>query len=197
MKKIITHELNNLALPIFPLPVFVLPGGKVRLRVFEAKYIKMLSLISSHQMFVIQLTSKSPLIDNNDWGSLVKIQDFNQGEDGILEIDIHCNVLVHLSQMKLDEHNLTFAKVKPLAHWAENHLNESPLPSVLASSLNDIMSNDTLLRHLYPQRAIQNSHWVVARWLELLPMSLMLKNQFVKVNDFSQAKDFVTSVIYK
>lgn len=197
MKNIIERELNNLALPVFPLSVFILPEGKARLRVFEIKYIKMLSMISSHQMFVIQLTSKPFNIERNNWGSLVKIQDFNQGEDGVLEIDVHCCALVKLSSIHLKENNLAFAKATSLSHWAHKSEDQRMSPSELSSALNDIINNNTLLNHLYQHRALNNSHWVIARWLELLPVSLKIKSQFVKLNDFSQAKDFIDSVIYK
>ena len=101
----------NLTLPVFELSVFILPEGKMRLRIFETKYLKMLSMISSHQMFVIQLTSKPAGAEHNNWGSLVKIKDFNQGEDGVLEIEVHCCALVQLADITLDKNNLVFGKI--------------------------------------------------------------------------------------
>lgn len=197
MKKILAQDSNNLSFPVFPLSAFILPGGKIRLRIFEEKYLRMLSLISSHQMFVIQQVSQSSVLANNYWGSLVKIEDFNQGEDGLLEIDVHCRELVNLSETKLDENNLAFSKIKPFIHWSQNNIDEDISSSVLTTSLNDLINNDNLLCHLYQRKALNNIHWVVARWIELLPVSLKVKNQFVSVNDFSQANDFVNSVIYK
>ena len=195
MKNIIEQDLNHLSLPIFPLSVFILPEGKLRLRIFEAKYVKMLSLISAHQMFVIQLTSKTEDIKPNDWGSLVKIQDFNQGDDGLLEIDVHCCALVQLLNIKSDKNNLAFANVKPLYHWSQNNVDDSKVSSELDIALNEVMNRNALLSRLYQHRLLKNSHWVIARWLEILPISLAVKNQFVRGNNFSQAKDFVNAVI--
>ena len=155
----------------------------------------MLSLISAHQMFVIQLTSKTEDIKHNDWGSLVKVQDFNQGDDGLLEIDVHCCALVQLSNIKSDKNNLAFAEVKPLQHWSQNNVDDSSTSSELEIALDEVLNSNTLLSRLYQRRLLKNSHWVIARWLEILPISLTVKNQFVRGNNFSQAKDFVNAVI--
>ena len=67
----------------------------------------------------------------------------------------------------------------------------------LGTALNDIINNNTLLNHLYQYRSLNNTYWVTARWLELLPVSLKIKSQFAKINTFTHAKDFVDSIIYK
>lgn len=195
MKNIIEQDISYLSLPIFPLSVFILPEGRLRLRIFEAKYIKMLSLISAHQTFVIQLTSKTEDIKHNDWGSLVKIKDFHQGVDGLLEIDVHCCSLVQLSNIKFDENNLAFAKIKPLEHWSQNNDDDSMTSSELEIALNEVINSNVLLTRFYQHRLLKSSHWVIARWLEILPISLTVKNQFVLENNFYQAKGFVNDVI--
>ncbi len=197
MKNIIEHELKNLTLPVFELSVFILPEGKMRLRIFETKYLKMLSMISSHQMFVIQLTSKPAGAEHNNWGSLVKIKDFNQGEDGVLEIEVHCCALVQLADITLDKNNLVFGKITYRNHWSQNSTDENMTSLELGTALNDIINNNTLLNHLYQYRSLNNTYWVTARWLELLPVSLKIKSQFAKINTFTHAKDFVDSIIYK
>lgn len=188
--------MKNSTFPIFPLPVFILPGGKVRLRIFEKKYQKMLSLISAHQTFVIKLVSES-FINDNHWGSLVKIMDFNQGKDGLLEIDVLCVSLVYIMQFESDENNLTFAQITPFLHWSQNQVEESMSSKELAKLLNDVMNNSEILSQLYQSRPLENIHWVIARWIELLPVKLTVKNLFGSIDSFPKAKDFVNSVIYK
>eukprot|EP00487_Bulimina_marginata_P007375 TRINITY_DN2842_c0_g1_i1.p1 TRINITY_DN2842_c0_g1~~TRINITY_DN2842_c0_g1_i1.p1 ORF type:complete len:160 (-),score=12.50 TRINITY_DN2842_c0_g1_i1:48-527(-) len=155
MKNILEQILAILPLPIFPLSVFILPEGKLRLRIFEAKYVKMLSLISAHQMFVIRLTSKTEDIKHNDWGSLVKVQDFNQGDDGLLEIDVHCCALVQLSNIKSDKNNLAFAEVKPLQHWSQNNVDDTMASSELEIALDEVLNSNTLLSRLYQRRLLK------------------------------------------
>ena len=70
--------MNNepLTLPIFPLPVFILPGGIIRLRIFEPRYLKMIKIATQGEGFVIWLnpqTSEKPMIK---WGSWVEVVKF-------------------------------------------------------------------------------------------------------------------------
>ena len=197
MKNILAQETTPKHLPVFPLPVFILPKGKARLRIFEPKYLTMLSLISNHQCFVIQLTPSLPEMEGSNWGSLVKIQDFNQGDDGILEIDVLCNSLVHLSHVKQEENDLNYAQISPFTHWSQSKVDESMAYEVLAEALNSILDNNVMLNELYQTRPLNNAHWVVARWIELLPLSITVKNLFVQADSFSSAKSFVDSIIHQ
>ncbi len=197
MKDILESQVNENYLPVFPLSVFILPEGKVRLRLFESKYLRMLSLIANHQCFVIQLTPSLPVMKNNSWGSLVEIQDFNQGDDGILEIDVLCKSLVYTGNIYKDDNELTFTQVTPFSHWSETIADKSMSSEVLANELNNIFEDNDMLNGFYRTRPLDNIHWVVARWIELLPLSATIKNLFVHIDSFSSAKDFVDSVIYK
>jgi hypothetical protein len=197
MKHILEQKMDEKHLPVLPLPVFVLPDGKVRLRIFEKKYLKMLSLIADHQSFVIQLTSSSTTARTSYWGSLVKIQDFNQGEDGILEVDVLCMSLVNIDNTSIDKNELIFANVTPFSHWSQESTNENMTSKMLASALNNTLERNDMLSQFYQTRQLNNVHWVVARWIELLPLSVSVKNLFVQIDSFSSAKEFVDSVIFK
>jgi hypothetical protein len=197
MKHILEQKMDEKHLPVLPLPVFVLPDGKVRLRIFEKKYLKMLSLIADHQSFVIQLTSSSTTARSSYWGSLVKIQDFNQGEDGILEVDVLCMSLVNIDNTSIDKNELIFANVTPFSHWSQESTNENMTSKMLASALNNTLERNDMLSQFYQTRQLNNVHWVVARWIELLPLSVSVKNLFVQIDSFSSAKEFVDSVIFK
>jgi len=194
MKNILELDIEKQRFPVFPLPVFMLPGGKARLRVFEAKYLKMLSLVSSHQHFIIQSINTWSK-ENESWGSLVKIQDFNQGDDGILEIDVECSSLVNLYSPTNDNNDLTFAWTKPFHHWSQSKVDGSLPTSVLSTALNDAIASSPILKNLYQHKALENNYWVIARWLELLPLKNSLKVFFIKESSFDSAKSFVKSIV--
>ncbi|MDP2562160.1 LON peptidase substrate-binding domain-containing protein [Psychrobium sp. 1_MG-2023] len=188
--------MNNFNLPIFPLPVFLLPHGRMRLRIFEAKYLSMVSMASELGGFVIQLTSPEQGLSHVKWGSLVEIKDFNQGPDGILEIDIYCQSLVHIGQEKVDEQGLSLAMMTKFSHWSQFHQTSLPI-STLGSVLDSIISQHEILSDLYRVKELRCAHWVVARWLELLPISLKVKNSFIHMNNLEQTKEFIESIVYK
>jgi Lon protease-like protein len=48
---------------------------------------------------------------------------------------------------------------------------------------------------LYPEQHFDQGDWVVARWLELIPVKLAEKNLFVDKDSYSQAKELLQSII--
>lgn len=188
--------MSNLFLPIFPLQVFLLPAGKMRLRIFEAKYKKLISIASAKGGFIIKPRAETETVNNINIGSLVEVHDFNQGKDGILEVDVYCRSLVSITALKADD-TLTFGSVESLAHWSQESRGLGSSLSALASTLNEVITEDNMLNSLYPDKILTNEAWVIARWLELLPINLTVKNSFFNANGFKHAKGLVESIVYK
>jgi hypothetical protein len=129
------------------------------------------------------------------WGSWVEIINFDQGEDGVLEIDVMCKSLVMIKNMTTDIDNLHFGSVECTEHWSE--MPASINNEELATSLDNVFKENENLNELYPQKILNNPHWVLARWLEILPIELNVKNAFVVSYTFKEAKEFVESVIFE
>ena len=201
MKRILEYEQQseldmkdtNLTLPIFPLPVFLLPDGITRLRIFEPRYLKMVKIATQGEGFVIWLNSyesEKPIIE---WGSWVEVVNFDQGKEGGLEIDVKCKALVDIQSIEIDADNLHFGTVCETFHWSQG-IDESP-GSELGDSLEEVLENDNMLSELYSDRHSRNTNWVVARWLEILPVNLAVKSTFVDIHNYDEAKHFVKSII--
>lgn len=186
---------SNLTLPLFPLPIFLLPEGITRLRIFEPRYVKMIKRAIQGQGFVLWMhTAEEPFLELN-WGSWVEIINFGQGEDGILEIDVKCKALVEILSLDKDTDNAYFGQVTEISHWSQVMVN---MPShALSQSIEDVFENTPQLNELYPEKGTDKMNWVIARWLELLPVSLMVKSSFVEKYSFEEAKSFVQSIIGK
>ena len=75
-------KTNYTNLPIFPLSVFLLPEGMTKLRIFEPRYLKMVSIASKGQGFVIWAKGDNKSISDSPWGSWVEIINFDKAEDG-------------------------------------------------------------------------------------------------------------------
>ncbi|WP_160061564.1 LON peptidase substrate-binding domain-containing protein [Psychromonas sp. L1A2] len=185
---------KTINLPIFPLDIFLLPGGITRLRIFEAKYLKMVGLSSTLGGFIIS-SNKQDQGDSSRWGSWVEIVNFDNGEDGVLEIDVKCKSLVHLSITESDIDNLQFADVNEISHWSEKNSTSDLI--LLSESLLSVFENNALLNNLYPNKLTSNPYWVVSRWLELLPIPFDVKNDFVFNSSYMEAKKLVNSIISK
>ena len=129
--------MPTINLPIFPLPIFILPQGITRLRIFEARYLKMVSLAMKNQGFVILSNDKDDKSNASHVGSWVEIINFEQSDDGILLIDVHCKCLVDIQSISQDSMKLHHGDVAPIAHWSEVNLDEttSDLSTSLSLSL--------------------------------------------------------------
>ena len=187
-----TMNNHNIELPLFPLSIFLLPGGITRLRIFEPRYLKMVAIASSG--FVISKAQNSHV---ERWGSWVEIINFDQGEDGVLEIDVRCNSLVNLHPLKTSDNNsiegVQFASVTEISHWSQKKATTDL--GKLTGSLMSLFDTHDLLKELYIEKITENPYWVVARWLELLPIPFEVKNSFVSHSSYVEAKKLVNSII--
>tara|TARA_R110002167_G_scaffold40521_3_gene124464 strand:- start:555 stop:1124 length:570 start_codon:yes stop_codon:yes gene_type:complete len=185
--------MTTVNLPIFPLPVFLLSQGLTRLRIFEKRYLKMVAHAMKHDGFVILAYEKAENVSDMPTGSWVEIVNFDQGDDGLLLIDVRCKCLVDINAMTQDQDKLHHGDVSVKAHWSDSGIDETADP--LAQSLSKVFDDNVELNALYPTPYFSQSSWVVARWLELLPVNIDEKRLFVESGSFSAAKEFLQSII--
>ena len=183
----------------FPLPVFLLPGGITKLRVFEQRYIRLVQEAAGDTGFAITcpLMSFDPSCDEYNWGSWVKIVDFETGDDGLLHIDVQCIEMVKLKDLTIDDDGLKRGNVELYRHWAENLDADRSEDNILSQPLRHLFEQHTFLQNLYKQPLFESQPWVVSRWLELIPLQDEDKNRFVDPCSFEQAKDFVLDILKK
>lgn len=195
---------------LFPLPVFLLPGGITRLRVFEARYIRLVQESAGDIGFVIVPLGNLPIIDGQQcletqevkkesWGSFVKIIDFEKGEDGLLLIDVMCENLVHIQSVEQEQDGLRKADIALLDDWVNDDINQSKAyqeaTNTLSLQLKQIFDLNPELEDLYAETHFDDPVWVCQRWLELLPLSPQEMNVFVQPAAFNQSIQFLTSVV--
>ncbi|WP_157673871.1 LON peptidase substrate-binding domain-containing protein [Cognaticolwellia beringensis] len=185
--------MTTINLPIFPLPIFLLPQGVTRLRIFEARYLKMVSLAMKNKGFVIVTHDNDEKNNTVQVGSWVEIINFDQGEDGILLIDVRCKCLVDIKAITQDQDNLHHGDVAVKNHWPEISLDQTT--DKLATSLCKLFRENTELSALYPKQHFEQADWVVARWLEIIPVELAEKSLFVNKDSFNQAKQLLQRII--
>jgi len=182
-------SITSTILPMFPLSVFLLPGGITRLRIFEARYLRMVGLASDGFVIVPKIENKQDL----HWGSWVEIINFDQGNDGVLEIDVRCKSLVKITVVNVADDQLTFVDTEDMTHWSQKQASTDL--GKLTGSLLSLIDNNALLQDLYVDKAMANPYWVIARWLELLPIPLDIKHQFISPRSYQEAKKLVNSII--
>lgn len=188
-------KTSKVTLPIFPLPVFLLPHGITRLRIFEPRYLKMVSIAAKGDGFAILLNTKDKAVAETHWASWVDIVNFDQGNDGMLIIDVKCKALVEIESMTTEADNLRFGVFHQVEHWSQNESDD--IVKKLSSSLLKVFNENNELSNLYQDKFFGNAHWVVARWLELLPTDVSAKCIFANDHSYEQAKEFVQTIIFQ
>jgi len=174
----------GLKIPLFPLSSIVLPGGKLPLRLFEPRYIRMVSLCMKEEIgFGVCLAQSSG--ENSDTllpypiGTLTKIVDFDQGEDGLLQITAVGVQEFRLAGYEQEADKLLIGEVE-----LQDRPDRFAMPmefSSLAVKLSQIL--DHLEPHIsFPDRDLDDAEWVCNRLLELLPIDAGEK--FEMLNSF-------------
>ena len=147
---------------IFPLPIFILPEGYTRLRIFEPRYLTMVkNALKTNSGFVLCTFEHDTPFNISAQGCLMDIIDFDQDESGMLLIDVFASKSVQLDQVALEE----------------------------------VFSNNPQLQSLYKHTQFNQLTWVVARWLEILPISIEKKQQLAFETNFDNLLNFLHTVI--
>lgn len=168
-------------LPLFPLPVCLLPEGYSQLRIFEPRYKRLVSeALKSGQGFGMCMLSddgKSIL----PIGTVAHIIDFETLSDGLLGISIKGSHRFKINAIDLESDGLKRADVTLLPDWPAAQLGDDD--EQLKQLLNKVMAQfPKQLRH-YQESDFENAAWTCQRWLEILPLKSSEKQACIASTD--------------
>ncbi|HEY0924724.1 LON peptidase substrate-binding domain-containing protein [Rheinheimera pacifica] len=172
-------------LALFPLNSFILPEGRMRLRVFERRYVRLVSEASAGKRD-FALAQINPYVSQQHADRIlplatrVKIEDFEQLEDGLLGITIAGIERVKITRRWLEPDQLHVAMTEPMANWATTDVNAEYTP--LIRQLQKLLQEYPALNQLYPTPKYTDAAWLASRWLELIPMQPALKQKLAQEN---------------
>lgn len=190
-------------LALFPLPIFLLPKGRTRLRVFEPRYKRLVKESVGDKGFVILPFDNLPNLDDPicRWGSHVKIVDFETGNDGLLHIDVECVGMVEVDDFDVEFDELKRGNCTEKPHWPLNTVDPefalSDDAARLSENLSMLFQQNPELNQLYPTTDFDSKVWVCRRWLELLPLKRSEQNVFAQPNSFRRAFQFLSSIVFE
>tara|TARA_Y100001956_G_scaffold12620_1_gene11823 strand:- start:1373 stop:1972 length:600 start_codon:yes stop_codon:yes gene_type:complete len=158
---------------LFPLSSIVLPEGKMRLRVFEERYKRLVvDALKQDGLFGICLFEKQHRVEDSELssvGTLVQIIDFEQLDDGLLGITVTGLKRFMIRRVRTEHDGLRFAKVEWLPNWQVKELCQQG--ETLSLKLQEVYTQFEQLNKLYDQKFFDDETWVSQRWLEILPLS--------------------------
>ncbi len=165
-------------LALFPLSSFLLPRGRMKLRVFEPRYIRLVKeSLSDKRAFA--MATLNPFVSQQHPDRIlplvckVQIEDFETLPDGLLGITLRGVGRYHIVKRWQEEDKLHVAEVAPQPDWPDVTLTDEQ--QVLATSFAELLAEYPQLAELYPQPQLDDAAWLAGRWLELLPMQPALK----------------------
>lgn len=170
-------------IPLFPLSSIVLPGGRLPLRLFEPRYIRMISECMKQEAgFGICLAQNSEVVNTEPYplGTLARVIDFDQGSDGLLHITVIGEQEFTVESFTVEKDGLLIGEVE-----FQDRPGHSAMPSAysaLSVKLSQIL--DHLEPHIsFPDRDLDDAEWVCNRLLELLPIDAGEKYEMLRSFD--------------
>jgi hypothetical protein len=171
-------------IPLFPLQTILFPGGPLSLRVFERRYLDMVSsCMASDQLFGIILNKPSSTNDKNNFskiGTLAQIVDWDQGSDGVLGLKVIGKERFILTSHYTDENGLNMGEIEILEPEKKLLLPEGyvTLSAILETILNEFSD-------LYAsvKKDFNDASWVGYRLAEILPIELSQRQIYLEIDE--------------
>lgn len=184
-------------IPLFPLHAVLFPGGVMSLRIFEPRYLDMISscMKSERPFGVVQIlegTEAGSAARTYDVGTLVSIDYFHTRSDGLLGITVRGSECFRITNRIVQPNQLILATVELLPREASVLLPArfQPLAEMLSRIIQHLgQPYLKLVPHFY------DAGWVSARLSEILPISLQQKQYFLHLSDPLQRLEELAEVL--
>jgi Lon protease-like protein len=172
------------------------PGGPLPLRIFESRYIDMISeRMKAEAPFGVVLIKDGQEAGPSstfETGTLARITDWYQGSDGLLGVTAIGEQRFRLlaSERQPDGLNVGDIELLPDEPAVELPAQYQFLTEILGAVMDD-------LGKLYEplERDMQNATWLGYRFMEVLPIDLEQKQESLESNDTLARLEIVSSLI--
>lgn len=170
--------------PLFPLRTVLYPGGPLPLRIFEPRYLDMVSKClkasSPFGVLLIKSGSETGPASTYDIGTLARITDWYQGSDGLLGITAVGDERFRLLSSSRQPDGLAIGDIEIIPTETTRTLPDEfrPLANILSGVLDD-------LGRLYEplDKKFDDAGWVGYRFAEILPISPEQKQNCLEADD--------------
>ena len=180
-----TGTEQTLEIPLFPLHTVLFPGGALPLRIFEPRYLDMVSdCLKRESGFGICLISEGKetgqAAESFEHGTLATISYWQQLPEGLLGVTVRGQQRFRILSHEVGKNQLTTARVELLEHEpvVELPARFNDLSDMVRKMLQELGHPYTTLPKHYDQAS-----WVSYRLAELLPISLVQKQYFLQLDD--------------
>lgn len=172
-------------IPLFPLNTVLFPGGYLPLKIFEARYMDMVSECLRHESgFGVCLIRQGKEVGQaaltETVGTYARIMDFQQYPDGLLGITVKGQQRFRLHSTQIQPDNLLRGEVS----WIDEQ-QPCPVPAgyeVLQELLLQLVEQDSN-RGMEDYTSLDDAMQLGYRLAELLPIALPERQQLLEISD--------------
>ena len=182
-------------IPLFPLPICLLPGGMTQLRIFEPRYQRLVaeSMKSGIGFGMCMLSD-----DHNQVlpiGTLARIEDFETLDDGMLGIKVRGEHRIVIEEITIESDGLKQGRVKALPNWPTAPLDAEDL--LIGNTLKSLLERHPKHLDHYVDDDFRDSSWLCQRWLEIIPVSAADKQACMASHDHTRALDLLRTLFHE
>ena len=187
----------KIMIPLFPLNTVLFPGGVLPLRIFEPRYLDMVSQCLRTECGIgVVLIKKGEEVgqaaETHPVGTLCRIRYWNQRPDGMLGVTLEGEQRFQILSCQVQRNQSLQAEVELLPEIIGGRLPDSQhhLANILESILGQLdPPYSTMEKHL------DDEEWVASRLVELLPLDLEQKQRLLIENNASKKLLEVASLL--
>jgi len=175
-------------IPLFPLNTVLFPGGPLPLRVFEPRYLDMIShaMKTDTPIGVVLIKSGDevgPAPEVYDIGTISDITYWHKRNDGLLGITLTGTQRFKIKEIQVSKAQIIMADVELLENITDVEVNDDnkyfiPILEQILDQLDPPFK--TIERHT------DNIEWVSARLMELLPAELETKQALLESSNIEE-----------
>ncbi len=176
------------SIPLFPLKTVLFPRGCLPLRIFEPRYLDMISrcMKTGQGIGVVLIREGSEVGDaarTYDTGTLSEITYWHRRADGLLGVTLSGRQRFRIVSQKVQQDQLLLAEVELLPDTESLPLaaNYQPMAELLEKIITQLEPPFSTMPVRY-----EDADWVSARLVELLPLPLETKQQLFEQMDVEQ-----------
>jgi uncharacterized protein len=179
------RSATSASIPLFPLHTVLFPGGPLRLRIFEPRYLDMVSRCMREDTgfgvaLIVAGSEAGGAAQTVEIGTLARIVDFEQLEDGLLGITARGERRFRIVHVHQESDGLNVCHVE----WREDEMRAEvpPQHAVLAELLRRAIEQiGPAYGEVTP--AYEDASWVSMRLAEILPLAPIERQELLELND--------------
>ncbi len=184
--------MKSTVLPLFPLQMVLFPDALLGLRVFEARYLDLISeCLRTRQPFGVVCLKAGPeagrqveAVQMETVGTLAMLDEVDADEPGILRVRCHGGARFRMRGAPVQRDNgLWVVEAETLPQDTVRLPGPATLQTVqaLAEAIKKLQAGDRV-PFAQPYR-LDEAGWVANRWCELLPITLAAKQKLMELDD--------------